>query len=338
MSKKAVVLVNVGTPDSTKVSDVAKYLHEFLGDGRVIDLPWLSRKLLVNFIIVPFRSPKSSKLYKKVWDEKGSPLLYLTENLADKLRQELGETYDVHIGMRYQNPSLEKLIKSNKFQKYSEVIFIPLFPQYASSTTGTVIELIYKSLANRDVIPKINVISQFYDHPEFINCFADNISKFNVNEYDFVIFTYHGLPLSHINRVHPEILESSCNCQNEFPEHGQYCYKACCFETTRLLLKKTGIAPEKSITSFQSRLTNKWLKPFSDEVIIEYAKQGKKRGLIVAPSFTTDCLETIVELGIDYDELFQSHGGEKLDMVPSLNDNDLFVQFLKKLVIGDKVI
>ncbi|MBX3044458.1 MAG: ferrochelatase [Candidatus Kapabacteria bacterium] len=332
MGKKAVILANVGTPDSPKKSDVSRYLLEFLGDKRVIDYPWLLRKILVNLIIVPFRVSKSSKLYERLWDDKGSPLLYHSESLRAKLSDKLGENFDVFNTMRYGSPSLEKLLKSAQLSNYEELIFVPMFPQYASSTSGTVVELIYEEMRKKNVIQNIKVIGQFYAHPGFIDCFAENISKFDLKSYDFIMFTYHSLPISHIDSVHPNIEYKSCNCIDEFPNHGTYCYKATCYETTRKLILKLNIDKSKTITSFQSRLTKNWVTPFSDEVIIDYAKKGMKRGLIIAPSFTTDCLETIIELENDYGQLFRENGGEVLDMVPSLNDNDSFAKFLSELV------
>lgn len=334
MKKKAVILANVGTPNSPEKKDVARYLREFLGDGRVIDYPWIFRKLLVNGIIVPFRMAKSSNLYKRLWDDKGSPLLYHTISLQKKLSELLGDEFDVFVGMRYGQPSLTELLRSDKISEYSELIFIPLFPQYASSTTGTVVELIYDEMRKKNVIQNVRIIGQFYDNPEFLNCFAENIQKFDIDSYDFIMFTYHSLPISHLNSVHPKVEYIECNCKDEFPEDGQYCYKATCYETTRLLTAKLNLDKSKVITSFQSRLTKNWVRPFSDEVIIDFAKKGMKRGLIVAPSFTIDCLETIIELQADYADLFKQNGGEQLDMVPSLNDSDKFAEFLKERVVN----
>lgn len=330
--KKAVILANVGTPDSPKTNDVAKYLREFLGDGRVIDYPWLFRKILVNLIIVPFRKSKSSKLYQRLWDDKGSPLLYHSESLRDKLSDRLGSEYEVFIAMRYGNPSLKELVSTDKLSNFDEIIVVPLFPQYASSTTGTIAELVYKEISKKNVVNNVRIISQFYDNPSFIKLFVSNINKYDVNSYDFIMFTYHSLPISHINSVHPKVDYATCNCSNQFPTHGKNCYKATCYETTRLICKELEIDENKVITSFQSRLTKNWVRPFSDELITEYAKKGMKKGLIIAPSFTIDCLETIIELENDYGELFRQYGGKQLDMVPAPNDSDEFADFVVTLL------
>lgn len=331
MKRKAAVLINVGSPLSPEKSDVAKYLREFLGDGRVIDLPWLFRKILVNMIIVPFRKSKSSKLYKRIWNENGSPLLFHTENLRKKLEDILSD-YDVFSAMRYGSPSLAKLIRSGLLARYDEIVFVPLFPHYASSTSGTAMELIYSELSRLNVVPNVRVINQFYSEKGFIESFAEKIEAFDLQSYDFIVFTYHSLPISHIDRVHPEVQEKSCNCREVFPQETPYCYKATCYETTRLLVERLGIDKSKTNTAFQSRLTKNWLEPFTDDVIVEYAKLGKKRGLLIAASFVADCLETIIELEQDYAELFKKNGGEQLDMVPSLNDSDTFAAFLADII------
>ena len=332
MKKKAVILINVGTPDSPRVGDVRKYLMEFLGDGRVIDLPWLFRKILVNIIISPIRSFKSSKLYKRLWTEEGSPLLYLTKNLSNKLQIELGDDYEVFYAMRYQSPHLLSILEKLDHNKYEKILFVPMFPQYASSTSGTVIEFIYKYMAKRNVIPNFSILEQFYNTPEFIESFSEIINSYNPDTYDAIIMTYHSLPLSHLDAVHPKVDHQGCACIDEMPEHGKMCYRATCYETTRLLTTHCNLDKNKVYTSFQSRLTKNWITPFTDELLMELAKQGKKKVLLVAPSFTTDCLETIIELGYEYKHLFESAGGTELTMVRSLNEEDIWVKNLKQLI------
>lgn len=332
MSKKAVILINVGTPDSPKVGDVRRYLIEFLGDERVINIPWLFRKILVNIIISPIRSFKSSKLYQRLWTDNGSPLMYLTKNLSDKLQIELGDDYDVLFAMRYQNPHLLNTLEYMKNQQYDEILFIPMFPQYASSTSGTVIQFIYKYMAKLNVIPNFRILEQFYNTPEFINSFSEIINSYSPNSYDAIIMTYHSLPLSHLDAVHPKVTHRECNCINEMPEHGKMCYRATCYETTRLLIKNCNLDKSKVYTAFQSRLTKNWITPFTDELLKELANEGKKKVLLVAPSFTTDCLETIIELGYEYKHLFESAGGKELTMVRSLNDDNVWVNNLKQLI------
>jgi protoporphyrin/coproporphyrin ferrochelatase len=330
--KKAIILANVGTPDKAEVPAVYRYLTQFLNDKRVIDLPLPLKLFLVNAIIIPFRVFNSTKLYKLLWSEKGSPLRYLTDMLAVKLEKELGSDYKVYAGMRYGRPSLGSVMAEIKKQSFEEIIVLPMFPQYASSTSGTASEAILSEISQWNVIPGIRFIGQFYDHPAYIEAFVEHAAKYNLNSYDHFLFSYHGLPDSHINRTHPEINIRACNCEQSMPAHGKFCYKATCYETTRLLAKKLGIPADKYSVAFQSRLDKNWLTPFSDKTIIELAKAGKKKVLVFAPSFVTDCLETIIEIGYEYAELFHENGGEKLEMAEGLNDSNAWAIALKKII------
>ncbi len=331
--KTAVILANVGTPDAPTVGAVRKYLFQFLNDRRVIDLPWLLQKFLVNVIIVPFRAPKSTKLYQMIWTKKGSPLLTISNESKEKLQSTLGENYEVYVGMRYQNPSLKAVLNTIKKKRFDKIIILPMFPQYASSSTGTIAQLVNTETAKWNIIPEMTIVSQFYQHPGFINTFVSQIEKYNPKEFDHIIFSYHGLPLSQTNRVHPDIKTTECSCEEKMPAHGRYCYKATCYETTRLLAKKLDLPASTYSVAFQSRLTKNWLKPFTDEKITELAKKGTKRILIAAPAFIADCLETTIEIGVEYNELFQKHGGEKIQLVESLNANSQWIETLKQIVI-----
>jgi len=330
--KTAVILANVGTPDEPTVPAVRRYLFQFLNDRRVIDLPWLLQKLLVNVIIVPFRAPKSTKLYRMLWTEKGSPLLYISNESKEKLQEMLGENYEVFVGMRYQNPSLKVVLETIKEKGFGKIVVLPMFPQYASSTTGTISQLVNREVAKWNVIPELVIISQFYQNPGFIKSFASQIRKYKPEEFDHIIFSYHGLPFSQSDRVHPGIKTAECTCEEQMPEHGRYCYKATCYETTRLLVKELGLSKPAYSVAFQSRLTKNWLKPFSDQEIIKLAKQGKKRILVAAPAFIADCLETTVEIGIEYQHLFEEHGGRKIQLVESLNANNDWIETLYQIV------
>ena len=330
--KTAVILANVGTPDEPTVPAVRRYLFQFLNDRRVIDLPWLLQKFLVNVIIVPFRAPKSTNLYKLLWTEKGSPLLAISNESRDKLQERLGENYEVFVGMRYQNPSLKKVLQTIKEKRFDKIVVLPMFPQYASSTAGTIVQMVNTVTAGWNVIPELNIISQFYDNHRFIKAFAAQIRKYNPADYDHIIFSYHGLPFSQTDRVHPAIKTVNCNCEVEMPEHGRFCYKATCYETTRLLAIELGLPKSAYSVAFQSRLTKNWLKPFTDKEVIKLAKEGKKRVLIAAPAFIADCLETIVEIGIEYQHLFEENGGEKIQLAESLNANDDWIETLAELV------
>ena len=330
--KTAVILANVGTPDEPTVGAVRRYLFQFLNDRRVIDLPWLLQKFLVNVIIVPFRAPKSTKLYQMLWTEKGSPLMYISNESKDKLQKALGKNYEVFVGMRYQNPSLKAVLKTIKEKRFDKIVVLPMFPQYASSTTGTISQLVNTEIAKWNVIPELTIVSQFYDNPGFVKAFAAQIKKYDPEKYDHIIFSYHGLPFSQTDRVHPGIKTTECTCEEKMPEHGRFCYKATCYETTRLLAKELGLPKSAYSVAFQSRLTKEWLKPFSDQEVIKLAKQGSKRVLIAAPAFIADCLETIVEIGIEYQELFEKNGGEKIQLVESLNSNDDWIETINQMI------
>ena len=329
-----VLLIQLGTPDNATVPAVRRYLSEFLNDPRVIDIPYLLRKFLVNVIIVPFRAPKSTKIYQQMWTEKGSPLLIYSEGVKEKLQKELGDNFKVELAMRYQNPSMDSVLGKMKIGNYKKIIIIPLFPQYASASTGSAIDKALKIIRKWWVVPELNVISQFYDDEQFINTFAEIGKKYNVDEYDHVLFSYHGLPERQVDKVYSDGKPcSDHNCENEITEENKFCYKAACYATTRLLSSKLNIPAEKYTVCFQSRLDEKWLKPFTDKVIVDLAKKGAKKLLVFSPAFVADCLETIVEIGIEYQDLFVKNGGEKVQLVESLNEHPMWIDTLKNLVI-----
>lgn len=332
--KVAVLLVNLGTPDSPSVKDVRKYLSEFLNDPRVIDIPWLIRKLLVNLIIVPFRAPKSAKIYQELWTNKGSPLLYHTQELTQKVQHEIGAQAQVYYAMRYGKPSMKSVLKQMHQQNFDKIIILPLYPQYASSTTGSIIEKAFEIIKKWWVIPEIEFVGQFYDHPMFIDTIIKNTKPFDLLSYDHIVFSYHGLPDRHVDKVYEDNqVCSDQNCEEGVKENNTFCYKATCYETTRLIAEKLNLSPEDYTVAFQSRLDKKWLTPFADRVVEQRAQQGDKKLLFFSPAFVADCLETTIEIGEEYKELFQEKGGEQLDLVPSLNSNELWVKTLKEIII-----
>lgn len=331
--KTGVLLINLGTPDSPSVSDVRSYLSQFLNDPRVIDSPPLLRMLLVNLIIVPFRAPKSAKVYKDLWDEKGSPLLYHSEKVARDLEQSLGAEYEVHLAMRYKNPNIKDVLEQMKKKYYSKIVVLPMFPQYASASTGSAYELVMKEVSKWWVIPEIKFVGQYYDHPKFIDAIIDRASKYKLDEYDHILFSYHGLPTRQVDKVYNEGLCSDRDCEHEITQENQYCYKATCYATTRLLAEKLQLEENDYTVCFQSRLDKNWLEPFSDKVVEQKAKEGARKLLVFSPAFTADCLETVIEIGDEYQEIFEEHGGEKVQLVESLNDHPLWVSCLKDLVV-----
>ncbi len=324
--QKAVLLINVGTPDKAEVRAVRRFLSQFLNDKRVMDMPRFLRKILVNFIIVPFRAPKSTKLYEKLWTTQGSPLLLNTEKFADRLRPALGEDYRVFTAMRYGNPSLKKTLQQIREQGFDELIVFPMFPQYASSTTGTVEEYVRREAQKWETFPEIRFVNQFYSHPEFLEAFSENIAAYHPEKFDHIIFSYHGLPLRQVNKIHTGISSTECTCDKQMPAHGTNCYKATCYETTRLLANKLGLNTTQYSIGFQSRFSKNWLSPFTDELVKELARKGAKKILITVPSFVADCLETLVEVETGYEKLFRKLGGEKLVLVKSLNDSKQWVK------------
>lgn len=332
--KKGVLLVNLGTPDSTDVADVRKYLREFLMDKRVIDIPAFPRFLLVNGIIAPFRSPKSAAEYRKLWDERGSPLKYYTEDITNLLSKKLSEDYSVKFAMRYQNPSLISVLEEFQKEEVATLHVIPLFPQYASATTGSVIDKVMEITKTWQIIPDIKFTSQFLEEELFIETICDQGKKLMEKEtYDHYVFSYHGLPERQIRKGSYGNFCQLGSCCDTLNEHNRYCYRAQCFETTRLVAKKLGVEKENYTVCFQSRLgKDPWVKPYTEDVLQDLAKSGKKKVLAFSPAFVSDCLETTIEVGQEYHENFIEAGGEKWDLVPSLNVEDKWVECLKGMV------
>jgi ferrochelatase len=261
-------------------------------------------------------------------------LLYYSERAKDLLQQQLGETYEVHLAMRYKNPSIAHVLEVMRKKNYERIIVVTMFPQYASASTGSALEEVMRIVSKWWVIPELKFVSQYFDHPAYIEAFAERGRKYNINEYDHVLFSYHGLPERQVDKVYDDGLCSDHNCEHEMTEENRYCYKATCYATTRLLAAALNIPQEKYTVCFQSRLDQKWLKPFSDEVVRQCGDKGMKKILVFSPAFTADCLETIIEIGDEYQEIFTEHGGEKVQLVESLNDHPLWIKCLKDLVVG----
>ncbi|MEQ9188772.1 MAG: ferrochelatase [Cryomorphaceae bacterium] len=332
MSKTTVLLINLGTPDSPKVKDVRTYLTQFLNDPRVIDIPWLLRKLLVNLIIVPFRAPKSAKIYRDLWTDQGSPIIFYGERVKDLLQQQLGESYTVELAMRYKNPSIPSVLERIRKSNPSKIITLPLFPQYASASTGSALQEVMEVVSKWWVIPELSFVSQYYDHSGYIKALIARGKQYDWNDYDHVLFSFHGLPVRQVDKVYDEGACSEKHCESEITEENKYCYKATCFATTRSIVEGLGIPEGKYTVCFQSRLDKNWLEPFSDKVVEEWGKKGAKKLLVFSPAFVADCLETIIEIGDEYQEIFEAHGGEKVQLVESLNDHPLWVDALEDMV------
>lgn len=334
--KTGVLLINLGTPDSPTTGNVRSYLTEFLNDPRVIDINAVGRTVLVNGIIVPFRAPKSAKIYRELWDlwEGESPLLTYGKKLKERLNEDFTDrNITVEMAMRYKNPSLNEVLGRMEKVGYERIVILPLFPQYASSSTGSAIEKALNIIRKWWVIPELKIINHFYDHPGYINAFVERGKQYNLDDYDHVLFSYHGLPERQIEKVHPSMKCSECNCPEQFNPEQQSCYRNQCYETTRLIAKGLGIPDEKYTVAFQSRLgKTPWLRPYSDQVIEQFAKDGMKNILAFSAAFVADCLETSIEIGDEYQELFVEHGGEKVQLVESLNDSEPWIATVKTIL------
>jgi len=328
-------LINLGTPDSPSVRDVRSYLGQFLNDPRVVDLPWLVRKILVNLIIVPFRAPKSAKIYQKLWTEKGSPIIFHGKRVQELLQAKLGDGYSVELAMRYKNPGIPEVLERIRVSNPDRIIVLPLFPQYASASTGSALQEVMDIVRNWWVIPELKFISQYWDDPLFIRALVERGKQYDWREYDHVLFSYHGLPERQVDKIYGEGLCQDHHCEDEISEENKFCYKATCYGTTRLLAQGLGIPEEKYTVCFQSRLDKKWLEPFADRIVIEQAQKGAKKLLVFSPAFVADCLETTIEISDEYQLLFEEHGGEKIQLVESLNDHPAWIEALEGLVKSD---
>ena len=330
-TKKGLLLINLGTPDDPGYLSVFKYLRQFLMDPKVITVPYILRFILVSLIIVPFRAFSSGKIYKKIWTKNGSPLIVNTSALANKVSKKVPHI-EVEFAMRYQSPSIEEKLKKLISQNLDEIIILPLFPQYSTATTGSVFDEVSRVLKKQSVTPSIKFINQFYEQESFIDCWEDKLKSFNVDEYDHILFSYHGLPTKAVDDIYEDSLCAENNCENEITNENKFCYKATCYETTRLIASRLNLSQDKYTVSFQSRLTKNWLEPFTDEILEEFPTKGIKNILVLSPAFTADNLETLYEIDDEYKELFIENGGKSLTMVPSLNDSSKWADSIVEII------
>ncbi|WP_262152578.1 ferrochelatase [Chryseobacterium foetidum] len=331
MSKKGILLVNLGSPRSTSVPDVKEYLDEFLMDEKVIDYRWFFRALLVKGIILNTRPAKSAEAYKTVWTDEGSPLIVITKQLQAKL-QKLVDV-PVEIGMRYAQPSIEAGIQKLVDQGVTDIVLFPLYPQYAMSTTETVIEKAEEVRKKSFPQIRINYIQPFYNRDIYIDCLAESIKEKLPENFDALQFSYHGVPERHIFKTDPT---NTCNlndcCSRESNPSHQFCYRHQCFDVTNSVIKKLGLPKEKVMVTFQSRLgKDKWMEPYTDETLETVGKKGVKNLAIVCPAFVADCLETLEEISVEGKHQFEHGGGENFHYIPCLNDEDRWVKVVKTL-------
>ena len=333
MPTRAVLLVNLGSPASTAVPDVLRYLQEFLGDERVIDKPDspLLRRLLVNRIITPKRAPNSAKAYREIWTEQGSPLILISQAVRDKLARELGPETPVYLAMRYGEPAIAKVLAQIAADGITDLLLFPQYPHYAMSSWETVVVKVYEEA--RRIAPALRVAcaQPFYQDQDYIEALYAVSQSYLSQPHDYVLFSYHGIPVRHLRKA-----DSSCGhctivddcCTTSSPVHAT-CYRAQLHHTTAALTRRAGLRPGSWSISFQSRLVGEpWLSPYTDTELERLAREGKKRIIVLTPAFVADCLETLEEIAGEGKEQFLHAGGESFQHVPCLNDQPPYIAFL----------
>jgi len=330
IGKRGIILLNLGSPDSTATKDVHKYLMEFLMDKRVIDYPYLFRKILVGGLIVPFRASKSAEAYSAIWTKEGSPLIVLTRQLQQALEGQLDTP--IEIAMRYGNPTMGDAYDAilRRMPDVEEVIAIPLYPHYAMASYETAVEFAQAIHRKNNYSFRLNFIKPFYNDAHYLRALSEQIRPWLNQDYDHILFSYHGVPARHIRKTDPtrsHCLNSADCCEMASPAHAT-CYRHQCYVTTKEMVRRLSIPEGKYSNSFQSRLGKGWLEPFTDVRLEEMPKEGIRKLLILCPAFVSDCLETLEEIAIRGKESFLNAGGESYTMIPCLDTHPLWVQAL----------
>jgi ferrochelatase len=329
---KAVLLVNLGSPDSPSVPDVRRYLNEFLMDGRVIDVAWPLRRFIVGMILIK-RPAESGHAYEKIWTKDGSPLVATSKHVTTALQQRVN--VPVELAMRYQNPSIPSVVKKLAEKGATDVLLIPLFPHYAMSSYESAVERVREVARNIAPQMKITVQPPYYAEPDFIKALVASASDFLNKDFDHLLFSYHGIPERHLRKSDPtkcHCLQVENCCEVASPAHAM-CYRAQCFATTAAFIKLAGVPKEKYSVSFQSRLgKDPWLKPYTDYELPRLAQEGKKKMLVICPAFVSDCLETIEEIGMRGCEQFMAASGKEFTRIPCMNEHPLWIEALQNMV------
>ena len=335
MHKKAILLLNLGSPKSTKTSDVRKYLNEFLMDERVIDVPYLLRLLLVRGIISPLRSFSSAKKYKTIWTDEGSPLVVITEKLTKQVEDFTG--IPTYFSMRYTTHAPQDVMKQmlDDNPDLDEVVLLPLYPHYAMSSYETGVEYAVKAHREAGYKFDLKIVPPFYNQSHFVKALAERIRPSLEKDFDQLLFSYHGIPERHVRKT--DVTEKHClqmdNCCSVDSEAHKYCYRHQVVETTKLVAKELGLAEDKYAFSFQSRLgADAWLKPYTAKRLDELPEEGIKKVIVVCPAFVSDCLETLEEMHEEGQEIFMEAGGESFEVVPCLNNEMTWVKAIETLV------
>jgi ferrochelatase len=325
-SEAGLLLINLGTPASPRPADVRRYLREFLSDPRVIDVPAWKRWLVLELLILPFRPRRSGEAYAKIWEAGGSPLLRHGMELAAKVQARLGSDVPVELGMRYGEPSIPRALARLRERGAHRLVLFPLYPQYSSAATGSSLERAYRAAGERWNVHDLTSVPPFHDHPAFLDaCVRLARPQLESVRPERVFFSFHGLPERHVRKS--DATGSFCferpDCCAGIVEANRHCYRAQCEATARALAERLGVPPERRIVCFQSRLgRDPWIRPYTDEVVVNEARAGVRRAAILSPAFVADCLETLEELGLRAAESFRRAGGEILHVVPCLNARD----------------
>lgn len=334
MPKRAVLIVNLGSPDSTSVPDVRRYLREFLGDERVIDVkPRWAAWLLVNGIITTFRAPKSAHAYEQVWTKEGSPLVVTSKSVQKKLAAALGPETPVYLAMRYANPSIASVVAQIAADGIDEILLFPQYPHYAMSSYETVVVRVMEEVAAQAPKLRVTTVQPFFADADYIEALYAVSAPLLAQPHDHLLFSYHGLPQRHMRKAdssHAHCLTVPDCCTTCSPAHAT-CYRAQCLATTRALVARAKIPEGKYSVAFQSRLAGEpWLTPFTDVELEKLPKAGVKKLLVICAAFTTDCLETLEEIQQQGRDSFLKAGGESFQQIPCLNDQPAFIDFLAK--------
>ncbi|MBC8258578.1 MAG: ferrochelatase [SAR324 cluster bacterium] len=334
--KTGILLINLGTPDAPRTREVRAYLKEFFASRRILDINPVWRWFLVNLLILPFRPRLSAKAYQQIWLEDGSPFLVHSLQLKNSLTEQFAaENIPVELGMQCGNPSLKSSLERLRRLECNNIIVLPLYPQYASSTYGSAIEELYKEIINDWNIPFLQIIPPFYSDPRFITAWTKVGSAYLENEPDHVLFSFHSLPLRHLQKSHSSktFCKNENGCCLELVNENRNCYSAQCYQTAKLIAENLNLEENKWSVSFQSRLgRTEWIKPYTETHLRQLAERGVKKALVFCPSFVTDNLETLEEIGIRAAVHFRQYGGEELKLVPSLNNNPEWVEALSSII------
>ncbi len=319
MRKKAVILINLGTPKTATKADVSIFLKEFLSDSRVVEVPKIVWWFVLRCVVIPLRAKKVANAYQKIWWEEGSPLRVISERQAIALQQKINETFGdeaplVVNAATYGSPSLKAVMADLEKKGIERFLVIPMYPQYSGSTTGAIYDQLSKIVHGARNVPDITVVKSFYDHRLYISALSESVKKhWQQQKGEKLLMSFHGIPQEYADKGDP--------------------YEIHCRSTAELLATELGLGSTEWAIGFQSRFgPKKWLQPYVDTQLRQWAKEGVKSVDIISPAFTADCLETLEELNIGYRELFIEAGGENYNYIPCVNDSPNFIDTLSDLV------